>query len=127
VAGRKAIWKESNIDDMIDIIVNDENFTRKRIFTNVKKQKNTEVYGKILNRLNERYSQYSPPSSFPLTVEQISSKFKWCVATCKRISLTISLTMSVLPCQSYHDQSYHDAIECRRALVPPRISLFKII
>ena len=90
VAGRKAIWKESNIDDMIDIIVNDENFARKLIFTNVKKQKNTEVYGKILNRLKERYSQYSPPSSFPLTVEQMRTKFKWCVATCKRISLTIA-------------------------------------
>ena len=89
-AGRKAVWKERHIDDMIDIIVNDENFSRKLIFTNVKKQKNSEVYNKIFEHLKERYSQYNPPSSFPFTIEQMRTKFKWCVATCKRISLTIS-------------------------------------
>jgi hypothetical protein len=90
VAGRKAVWKEANIDDMIDIIVNDEGHSRNLIFTNVKKQKNTEVYKKILNSLQQRYSQYDPPSTFPFTVVQMRTKFKWCVATCKKISLTIS-------------------------------------
>ena len=90
VAGRKAIWKEANIDDMIDIIVNDESYSKNLIFTNVKKQKNTEVYNRILKNLQERYLQYSPPSSFPFTVPQMRTKFKWCVATCRKISLTIS-------------------------------------
>ena len=84
------MWKEANIDDMIDIIVNDESYSRNLIFTNVKKQKNTEVYNKILNKLQERYSQYDPPLSFPFTVPQMRTKFKWCVATCKKISLTVS-------------------------------------
>ncbi len=90
VVGRKAVWKDANIDDMIDIIVNDESYSRNLIFTNVKKQKNTEVYNKIPNNLQERYSQYNPPLSFQFTVPQMRTKFKWCVATCKKISLTIS-------------------------------------
>ena len=62
----------------------------KLIFTNAKKQKKTEVYNKIFEHFQEQYSQYYPSSSFPFTIEQMKTKFKWCVATCKQISLTIS-------------------------------------
>jgi hypothetical protein len=37
--GRRRAWKDSHIDDMIDIIVNNEKYKKKLIFTNVKKQK----------------------------------------------------------------------------------------
>ena len=36
---RKRAWKDLHIDDMIDIIVNNEKYKKKLIFTNVKKQK----------------------------------------------------------------------------------------
>ena len=90
VAGRKATWKEANIDDMIDIIVNDESFSKNLIFTNVKKQKNNEVYNRILKNLQERYSQYTPPSSFPLTVPQMRTNLNGVLLHAKR---------SVLPSQ----------------------------
>ena len=88
--GRKALWKESHVDDMIHIIVNDENFLRRLIFTNVKEQKNADVYSKILKQLQERYLKYSPPSFFPFTVEQMRTEIKWCVSICKKICLTIT-------------------------------------
>ena len=39
--GRKRQWKEAHIDDMVDIKVNNEQYKKKRIFTDVKRQKNT--------------------------------------------------------------------------------------
>ena len=38
-SGRKAMWQDSHITDMVDMIVNDEELVRKLIFTNVKKGK----------------------------------------------------------------------------------------
>ena len=87
--GRKGSWKESHVDDIIDIIVNSESYKKKLIFTNVKKQKNSEVYDSILLELTQRYSEHTPPTHFPFNVKQMRTKFKWCVSTCKKISMTI--------------------------------------
>ena len=84
--GRKATWLETQVTDMLNIIVNDENILRKLVFTNTKKAYNTEAYQFVLNKLNEQYED-----SFPFTVEQMRTKFKWCVATCKRICLTVKV------------------------------------
>lgn len=87
--GRKGNWKESHIDDMIDVIVNSESYKRKLIFTNVKKQKNSEVYEDILMDISKRCSERKPPTTFPFNVQQMRTKFKWCVSTCKKLSMTI--------------------------------------
>ena len=88
--GRKATWLEIQVTDMVNIIVNDENILRKLVFTNTKKAYNTEAYQSVLNKLNEQYED-----SFPFTVEQMRTKFKWCVATCKRICLTVKTASGV--------------------------------
>ena len=62
--GRKATWLETQVTDMVNIIVNDENILRKLVFTNTKKTYNTEAYQSVLNKLNEQYED-----SFPFTVE----------------------------------------------------------
>lgn len=87
--GRRGSWKESHIDDMIDIIVNNDNYKKKLVFTNLKKQKNSEVYGSILKELNTRYSKHEPPTTFPFNIMQMRTKFKWCVSTCKKMCMTI--------------------------------------
>ena len=70
---------------MIDIIVNNEKYKKRLIFTNVKKQKNTGVYDSILNEIKERYAGRNPESTFPFNVQQMRTKFKWCVSTCKKL------------------------------------------
>ena len=75
--------KESHIDDMIEI-VNNEKYKKKLIFTNVKKQKISEAYSSILMGINERYSEYDPPATFPFDIKHMRTKFKWCVSTCKK-------------------------------------------
>ena len=88
--GRKVTWLETQVIDMVNIIVNDENILRKLVFTNTKKAYNTEAYQSVLNKLNEQYED-----SFPFTVEQMRTKFKWCVSKCKRICLTVKTASGV--------------------------------
>jgi len=52
--GRKAQWSNTLLNDLIDIIVTNEYFRRKLIFTNTKNQKNAEVYAKVLMELQSR-------------------------------------------------------------------------
>lgn len=93
--GRKSVWQDHQVDDLVDVIVNDESFKRNLIFTNVKKQKNTQVYSRVLDILTERYSQTNPGSCFPFNVGQIRTKFKWCVSTCKKLCLTIQTATGI--------------------------------
>ena len=86
--GRKATWQESQITDMVNIIVNNEALLRKLVFTNTKKACNTDAYQNVLIELNEQYKK-DTGKDFPFTVKQMRSKFMWCVAICKNISLTI--------------------------------------
>lgn len=92
--GRKSIWQESNITDMVDIIVNDEELVRKLVFTNIKKSKNTDAYEKVLPQLNTRY-QETFEENFPFTVQQMRTKFKWCISVCKKVCLTIKTASGV--------------------------------
>ena len=90
-AGRKAVWQEYQITDMVSTIVNDEKILRKLVFTNTRKAYNTEAYQKVLNELNENYNK-----DFPFSVQQMRSKFKWCISTCKKICLTVKTAIQLL-------------------------------
>ena len=93
-SGRKAMWKDSQITDMVDMIVYDEELVGKLIFTNVKKRTNSDAYEKILPKLNKKY-QDAFGKDFPFTVKQMRNKFKWCISTCKRICLTVKTASGV--------------------------------
>ena len=86
--GRKSMWQQSHITDMVNVIINDENIVKKLVFTNQKKACNTECYKKVLDQLNKQYNK-NTGKGFPFSVNQMRSKFKWCVAQCKTISLTV--------------------------------------
>ena len=64
---------------MVDIIVNNDYYTKKLIFVNTKNEKNT----KIRVRASERGEVYS------FTAVQIRTKFKKLVSECKKAALTI--------------------------------------
>ena len=40
--GRRPKWKDDDVDDMIDIVVNNDYYKRKLVFTNSKNQRNGE-------------------------------------------------------------------------------------
>lgn len=86
-AGRKSPWTQHQLNDLIDIIVENEEYTKKLIFRNTKFQRNGEFYGKIKRELEERCAVRNERVSF--TVDQLRSKFKKLVGECKKVALTI--------------------------------------
>ncbi|KAK3736789.1 hypothetical protein QZH41_011736 [Actinostola sp. cb2023] len=46
-AGRKTQWSAEAECDLVDVIINSEDFKRKLIFINMKNQKNTEIYKSV--------------------------------------------------------------------------------
>lgn len=74
---------------MVDIIVNNENYKKKLIFTNNRRSTNTEIYNHVLKQIKERHP------AFPFTVGQMRNKFKWCVGMCKKVALTIQTATGI--------------------------------
>lgn len=52
--GRKAKWNDSLINDMVDIIINNENYKRKLLFINMKNKKNGDIYAKVLEEMKKK-------------------------------------------------------------------------
>ena len=88
-SGRRSLWTSKHIDDMVDIIVNSENYKKNLIFMNNRRSTNTEIYNNVLKQIKERHP------TFPLAVGQIRNKFKWCVGVCKKVALTVQTATGV--------------------------------
>lgn len=81
-AGRKTKWAQEMLNDFIDIIVISEYNKKKLIFMNTNTQRNGGIYENILKELNKRCAKRGEKVHF--TVQQLRSKFKKCVGTCKQ-------------------------------------------
>ena len=92
-AGRKGQWATMELDDFIDIIVNNESIKEKLIFRNTKNMQNRVVYEKVLKELKERCSKRG--DEFDFSVAQLRTKFKKCVADCKKAALTIKTATGI--------------------------------
>ena len=84
--GRKPRWCSKALDDLIDIVVTNDTYKIKLIFTNTKNQRNGPIYEKILDELKTRASARGDDCT--MTVTQLRSKFKKCVGHCKQAALT---------------------------------------
>ena len=91
--GRKAVWNESHITDMVDIICSSEYLRKNLIFRNTTRGRNSAIYDQVLKELQERLA--SRGEHFSLSVSQIRNKFKKCVAECKKAALTIKTATGI--------------------------------
>ena len=89
--GRRSVWEERHINDLVDVICSSEYYKKKLIFTNTKNSKNAEIYGNVLKELSQRYGD----GSFPFSVYQLRNKFKKCISECKKIALTVKTSTGV--------------------------------
>ena len=79
-------WNDDDVDDMADLVVNNDYYKRKLIFTNTKNQSNSEIYEnkkRIAKRAAKRNLQ------LVLSIDQIRTKFKKCVRDWKNVAMTI--------------------------------------
>ena len=86
-AGRKSCWPEEAIDEVVNVICENEYYRKKLIFTNNKASKNLEIYSKIVNEVKVHFNERCT-GSFEFTPVETRTKFKSCVATCKKASMT---------------------------------------
>ena len=84
-AGRKAVWDEAVVDDLIDIITEDERLKSKLLFTNVKNSKNSQYYLEVVEELKKRCEERG--CEYNYTTVQTKDKFKRCVNLCKDATL----------------------------------------
>ena len=89
--GRRSVWEERHINDLVDVICSSEYYKKKLIFTNTKNSKNAEIYANVLKDLGQRYED----GSFPFSVDQLRNKFKKCISECKKIALTVKTSTGV--------------------------------
>ena len=88
--GPQSNWSPEAVDDFIDIVVNNDYFKRKVIFTNTKNQKHGVIYEIILFQLKERADIL-----FSFTVPQLTTKFKKCVSKCKHPALAMKTATGI--------------------------------
>ena len=91
--GRRSKWSGEASDDLIDIIVNDDNFKTKLIFQNTKNQQNGKLYESILKELKKRALERGEQITF--SPSQLRTKFKKCVQECKKAALTIKTATGI--------------------------------
>ena len=84
--GRKAVWPENCINELVDVVCENEYYQKKLIFTNNKATKNLEVYIKIVKEVKARLAERG--EVFLFSVVQTRTKFKACIAACKKASMT---------------------------------------
>ena len=89
--GRRSVWEERHVNDLVDVICSSEYYKKKLIFTNTKNSKNAEIYANVLKDLGQRYED----GSFPFSVDQLRNKFKKCISECKKIALTVKTSTGV--------------------------------
>ena len=86
-------WSETLVQDLVDIIINDENYKRKLIFINTKNQKSGHIYSDVLRELQIRAEKRN--EHVPYTAVQLRTKFKELVAECKKVALTIKTATEI--------------------------------
>ena len=91
--GIRSPWEEDMIDDLVDIVTNDERFTRKLIFENTKKTANKAIYEDILVKLKRRLNDRDVQCTF--SVDQVRTRFKKCVSLSKEAALTVKTATGI--------------------------------
>lgn len=92
-SGRKAAWSEDILEDLVDCISGDEEFTKKLIFTNVPNGKNALVYAKVIKKVTAQRKERG--EAFDFTLDQTRNKFKKLIAICKSAALTIKSSSGI--------------------------------
>ena len=81
------------LDDLVDIIVSNERYKRKLIFTNCPTTSNAVVYQEIVKEMQRRCSQRG--CTFDLTLAQTRNKLKKMMSTCKTALMTVKTASGI--------------------------------
>ena len=91
--GRKCLWSEIAVTDLVDIILENEKYKTKLLLTNTKNVKNGVYYDQVITELKKRFEERD--EEFTYNVPQTRSKFKRCVSICRKAALTIKTASGI--------------------------------
>lgn len=91
--GRKAVWLENVITDMVDKICSSEYLSTNLIFRNTTRARKTAIYTDVMKQLKERLA--SRGENFPSDVTKTKNRFKKCAAECKKAAITIKTATGI--------------------------------
>ena len=91
--GRKAVWLENVITDMVDKICSSEYLSTNLIFRNTTRARKTAIYTDVMKQLKERLACRG--ENFPSDVTKTKNRFKKCDAECKKAALTIKTATGI--------------------------------
>eukprot|EP00794_Sanderia_malayensis_P020888 gene20888-22939_t len=89
----KACWTPRKLADVVDVVVNNESFKKKLIFTNTSNATNSRVYEGIIKEANDRSTERG--ASFGFSTTQVRNKFKKLTSECKKVALTTSTASGI--------------------------------
>ena len=81
------------VEDLVDIIINNEVFKRKPLFTNVKSVTNSCCYGQVIQKLIVWCDAHEEEYNFDLS--QTQEKFKQYVGECRKAALNIKNALEI--------------------------------
>ena len=76
--GRKCLWSEIAVTNLVDIILENEKYKTKLLLTNTKNVKNRLYYDQVITELKKIFEERD--EEFTCNVPQTRSKFKRCVS-----------------------------------------------
>ena len=81
---RKYRWKESFVDDLVDIIVENEKYRQKLLLTNMENAKNGQYMESVVKEIQERCTERGEefPSDVNQTLTKISSLRSGMLCSC---------------------------------------------
>ena len=85
---KKAAWTPRKMADVVDVVVNDDSFKKKLIFTNTSNATNSRIYESIIKEVQARTSERGEEFTFSIT--QVRNKLKKLISECKKVALTTS-------------------------------------
>ena len=91
--GRKCLWSEIAVTNLVDIILENEKYKTKLLLTNTKNVKNGVYYDQVITELKKRFEERD--EEFTYNVPQTRSKFKRCVSICRKAALTIKTASGI--------------------------------
>ena len=82
--GRKGTWKETLVNDLVDIILENDTYRTKLLLTNAK---NGIYYDQVVNEMKEKYK--TKEEDFSLDISQTWKEFKRCINICREAAMKI--------------------------------------
>ena len=84
--GRRSCWPDTFVNEVVEVICEKQHYRKKLIYTNNKASKNLELYTEIVEAVKQKCKERG--KLFNFSPVQTRTKFKACVAACKKAAMT---------------------------------------